>query len=273
MKGLSARCGFALISLCLLVLAACGQASPTVTLTGGSSGTSTGAADQTPTLIPLKATLIAQATETAAAIPTNTPQPISPPCQSSQLAARLGIAGVGAGNVLGAVLIRNISSAPCSVQGTVTLTALDAQGQAIAGIAMVHPTTLPYATLPPDTPATPPSGSSASGAYVMVRMMGEYRDDTNGPCSAANEVVPAKFAVTIGASAWSQPTTTPPAVRWRRWRAATVTSLVLAPRFHSDKREDDEREGAKTRSPALSGDLLYRALAGSRSRYCTSRFA
>lgn len=181
-----AFCGFAFI-VCALALAAC---APTLT-------TSVGTSIPFP---PAKATAIAGATETAVALPTATPQPSSPACASGQLAGRVWVGGVGAGNVLGGVSIRNISFTPCSVQGTVTLTALDAHGQPIPGIAMAQPTTLAYATLPPNTPATPPSGSSAAGKYVEVGLMGEYRDDpkTGGLCGAADEVTPARFVVTLG---------------------------------------------------------------------------
>lgn len=185
----SALVGIALAAICTLGLAACGQPTTGTALSG------------TQTIPPSKQTAIAETTATAEAMPTATSQPTSPPCASSQLAARVGVGGLGAGNELGSVSIRDVSSSACGLQGAVTLVALDAHGQPIPAIKMSQPTTLAYVSLPPNTPATPPSGSDGAGDYVVLGLMGAYRDDpsaSNGLCSQANEVVPAQFMVTIG---------------------------------------------------------------------------
>lgn len=125
----------------------------------------------------------------------------APACQPNQLALQLRTGGFATGNDTGELLVRNISPSVCSLQGKVDFYGVDAQGKRIAGSRMNQPQTLAPMELPPNTPAVPPGAQEAPGAYLVMGILGAYRDDpsaSNGLCSAANEVTPSQLVLVVG---------------------------------------------------------------------------
>lgn len=143
----------------------------------------------------------ATSTSTAVSIPpTSNALASVPACQVSQLAMQFFEGSPATGNVTGSLLIRNTSANPCSLQGAVDFYGADAQGQRLAG-RMSNPTTLAIVELPPNTPAFTEGASPTAGAYLIMLVLGAYRDDPNGPnalCAPVNEVTPAYLVVTLG---------------------------------------------------------------------------
>ncbi|HEX9036155.1 MAG TPA: hypothetical protein VF808_04110 [Ktedonobacterales bacterium] len=136
-----------------------------------------------------------------ASTPTATPRAMD--CQISQIAATFRIGEASAGDMFATIYLRNISAEPCALEGEVGFYGVDASGARIKGTGMNQPVWLMPVVLPPHTPAPPLSVSPTPGAYVEVIFIGAYRDDPtnasgNGLCSAANEVTPARFVVSIG---------------------------------------------------------------------------
>jgi hypothetical protein len=149
----------------------------------------------------------ALATTTPPAVSTSTPptavSPTSAPvCQPNQLAGQFRAGGLATGNVIAELLVRNMSPSACTLQGRVDFYGTDAQGQRIAPTKMNQPQTLAPTVLPPDTPVAPPLVEPTAGAYLVLPIIGFYRDDptaANGLCSTANEVTPSQFVIVVGA--------------------------------------------------------------------------
>ena len=178
-----------LIALLALGLAACGPAAR--------SSMGSGPVDSN-TSNPLPSSLRTYPTET----PTITPVPAAPDCVASQLAATFWEGLVGAGNMFGTILLRNTSASACSMEGAQTFYGVDAQGRRDTP-GMSQPYTLARVVLPSRTPAPSETAGPTPGAYLEISIIGGYRDDgtdggINGLCTAANEVVPATFVVTLG---------------------------------------------------------------------------
>jgi hypothetical protein len=173
-----------------LALAACGLVSEgTARLSGGGQPS---ASLQPP--VALKTTPTPQ--------PTATRQPAAPDCLSNQLATQFILGGVGTGNMFATILVRNTSPTACSMEGTQDVYGVDTQGVRVTVAQTNPPAPLARVVLPPRTPATSPGASPTPSAYLMILLVGAYRDDftdasTNGLCTATHEVTPARFVVTI----------------------------------------------------------------------------
>lgn len=140
------------------------------------------------------------ASTTLMSVPTDAP-PITMGCRPNQLVGQFIAGGLGTGNQFAEILVRNVSPSACSLQGSVGFSGIDAHGERIAGVRMNQPETLRSVTLPPATPAVPPGVAPASDAYLVMYLMGAYRDDPNAPnglCSVANEITPSQFVTSIG---------------------------------------------------------------------------
>jgi hypothetical protein len=181
----------ALVALALLALAAWAPATPAKAGSGPQNGT-------TSDPLPLSPQLYQTPT------PTATPLPDAPDCRASQLAAQFGMGGVGTGNMFGTILLRNVSATACSMEGAQRFYGVDAQGRRVTVNHFNQLQSLARVVLPPPTPVSLPGVSPTPGAYLEILIMGAYRDDwttagENGLCTAASEVMPARFVVTIGA--------------------------------------------------------------------------
>lgn len=144
------------------------------------------------------ATVGAPAPTVAATLP---PTPSAQPCQATQLAGQFRAVSPATGNVTGEILVRNTSDTACAVQGNVDFYGIDAQGQRLAGGSMNQPESLAPVVLPPNTPVLPSGVEPTPGAYLVMFVMGAYRDDPTAPglvCTAANEITPAKLVVAVG---------------------------------------------------------------------------
>lgn len=125
-----------------------------------------------------------------------------PACMSNQLAGQFFASGYATGNATGEILLRNVSSSACVIHGNVGLSGQDAHGQRIAATKMNQPRVLAPVILPPHTPMASPGVEPTAGAYLVMFLIGAYRDDptsSNGVCSAANEVTPAWLVLSVGA--------------------------------------------------------------------------
>jgi hypothetical protein len=125
-----------------------------------------------------------------------------PACHANQLAGQFRAGGYATGNITGELLIHNVSPAACTVHGQVSFSGIDAQGERIAATKMNQPQILAPAVLPPNTPAAAPGVEPTAGAYLVLLLIGIYRDDptaANALCSAANEVTPSQFVIGVGA--------------------------------------------------------------------------
>ena len=126
----------------------------------------------------------------------------APACHANQLAGQFRAGSPATGNATGALLLRNVSPAACTLLGPVGFAGLDAQGMRIAATKKRSPQTLAPSVLPPNTPSAPPGVAPTAGAYLELLLLGAYRDDptaANGLCSAADAVTPSQFAVAVGA--------------------------------------------------------------------------
>lgn len=135
--------------------------------------------------------------------PTNTPIPSAPDCLASQLAGQFWLGGVGTGNMFGTIVMRNISSTACSMEGNQRTYGVATNGARVTTSLQSPPLPLERVVLPPHTPAASPETDLTPRAYLEIFLIGAYRDDPTGSstaylCTAANEVTPARFVVTIG---------------------------------------------------------------------------
>jgi hypothetical protein len=125
-----------------------------------------------------------------------------PACVSNQLSGQFRAGGYATGNATGEILLRNVSSSACALHGNVGLSGQDAHGQRIAATEMNQPRVLAPVILPPHTPMASPGVEPTAGAYLVMLLIGAYRDDptsANGVCSDANEVTPARLVLSVGA--------------------------------------------------------------------------
>ena len=138
---------------------------------------------------------------TSVTTPTPTIAPRAQACQQTQLAGQFRAGSPATGNTTGEILVRNTSTSACAMLGNVDFYGVDAQGNRIAGSGMNGHVTLAPSILPPNTPTEPAGVEPTPGDYLVMFLLGAYRDDPaapNGLCSAANEVTPAQLALSVG---------------------------------------------------------------------------
>lgn len=124
---------------------------------------------------------------------------------ASQIESQFWMGSPFTGNLTGSIVLRNVSSTLCSVEGADNFYGVDAQGQRdTVGLGPTPPHSLARVVLPPRTPRAVIGVGLAPGDYLVIFVIGAYRDDgtdasTNGMCETANEVTPTWFVVTVGA--------------------------------------------------------------------------
>ena len=135
-------------------------------------------------------------------LPGSTAAPDSPAaagCTMKQLHVTFVYGGLGAGNSIGALEVRNTTAQPCALTGTVTVEALDVDQHALT---LSHWRNRTTASMTLD-----PHGQT----YARVALMGEYRDDfrTNALCAPQHETTPAYWKLTTTAGTWTVPNQDP----------------------------------------------------------------
>jgi len=121
------------------------------------------------------------------------------PCRTHELGARFQAGGYGTGNDFGSIEIWNPGPAPCRLAGTVTFTALFADGTTDLKAVPNRPLPRLSVTLPAHM-IRPREGTDQSG-YLTALMMGPERDDPtqlNGLCRPRDELTPAVLVLSIG---------------------------------------------------------------------------
>lgn len=118
-------------------------------------------------------------------------------CRSSDLAADFRNGGLGAGNALGLIEVRNTSATPCVIDGQITVQGLNGGRRPVTDTVQAAS---PVAVLTPNAPVVPPGGSPSIDEIVLdLQLSAEYRDDpaSAGGLCTTHQVVPAQWRADI----------------------------------------------------------------------------
>lgn len=94
-------------------------------------------------------------------------------CTARRLTVHFRWGGVGAGNMFGALIVRDIARQPCELSGYLTIRGLDSTGS--------PDTRATTATIRPALYLTPVGGSGKSRRSAAIDFSAEYRDDPGEP--------------------------------------------------------------------------------------------
>jgi hypothetical protein len=127
----------------------------------------------------------------------------SPPCRDGDVALQYVPGNAGAGNDFGTMLLRNISTSWCELDGPVAVTGLTA-GRPVTGTVEVAVT--PGLELSPDAAAAVPGSQVAPDQLVAtVLLSAGYRDDYGGSPCDPHWIVPTSWQVAVGTAAITVP--------------------------------------------------------------------
>ena len=119
----------------------------------------------------------------------------SQPCQTGQLAMQYLPGSAGAGNDFGTILLRNLSTTWCELDGRITVIGWTA-GHSITP--RVEAAVVPNLELSPRaTAAVPGQTLPADQLVASVSLTAEYRDDQNGSLCTTHRIVPASWHFTV----------------------------------------------------------------------------
>jgi hypothetical protein len=120
----------------------------------------------------------------------------APACLPGELRLDYRAGGASAGNDFGGIVFRNVSGQPCRLTGRVTITGVDASGQAVTSTATG--VVAPPGVLSADTPRVMDgAGPSAASMVYLWSLFAEYRDAATPSGLCPQQVVPAAWQVRL----------------------------------------------------------------------------
>ena len=122
----------------------------------------------------------------------------SPDCTPTDLNMQFEFGGIGAGNAIGMVLVRDTAPWPCTVQGQVRVTGVGGSGRTVTS-SVTYRLSAPL-VLSAETPRLEPGRPLPLSALVLsLAIVAEYRDDPTEPdgLCTRHSVVPTTWRVDL----------------------------------------------------------------------------